>query len=86
MDDDVIIVVVLPAGKIVLQVSKETMQAACQSHQELNSLYFNMLSKLNLPEPCNLQEMTVADGRYAFPVGDGFSADGTRHETCVSFA
>ncbi|MBB6290241.1 MULTISPECIES: hypothetical protein [unclassified Pseudomonas] len=86
MDDDVIIVVVLPAGKIVLQVSKGTVQAACQSRQKLNYLYFNTLSKLNLPEPCNLQEMAVAGGRNAFPVGDGLSPAGTRHETCVSFA
>jgi hypothetical protein len=67
VDDDVIIVVVLPAGKIVLQVSKGTVQPACQARQNSKSLYFNKLSKLNLLKPCNLQEMIAAGVRYAFP-------------------
>jgi hypothetical protein len=86
VDDDVIIVMVLPAGKIVLQVSKGTVQAACQSRLKLNPLNFNRLSKLNLPEPCNLQEMAGAGGRNAFPGGGDCSPAGTRHESCVSFA
>jgi hypothetical protein len=65
VDDDVIIVVLLPAGKIVLQVSKGTVQAACQPEQKLKSFYFNKLSNLNFPEPCNLQETTVAGVLYA---------------------
>lgn len=65
VDEDVIIVVLLPAGKIVLQVSKGTVQAACQPVQKLKSLYFNKLTKLNFVKPCKLQEMRVEGGRYA---------------------
>ncbi|MGK9522459.1 hypothetical protein O6471_23480, partial [Salmonella enterica subsp. enterica] len=60
-----IIVVLLPAGKIVLQVSKGTVQAACQPGQKLKSCYFNELSNLNFAGPCNLQETAVAGVLYA---------------------
>jgi hypothetical protein len=82
VDDDVIIVVMLPAGKMMLQLSKGTVQATCQPGLNLKTLYFNELSKLNLLEPCKLQEMPVKGGRYASPSHTATA----RHETCVSFA
>jgi hypothetical protein len=78
VDEDVIIVVVLQGRKIVLQVSKGTVQAPCQTAKNLKPLQIMELSKLNLLKPCNLQERAVAGGRYAFPLAG--------HERCVSFA